>query len=182
MNDTFEYPSGLATSDANTERRLHGACMHCGFEPPAEECLEFDEDMMKPVRRGALIRAVEARRGTDALCGDERYSSGFICEQAAHRHFMLLDHVQAELKGKFTPHDFQVILNAECQPTWQWHPMLSVAQMVADDNGIEGLEDLPESGRMRQLLEKLLSLTPLENAALVDACERVWRGYDNPLL
>jgi hypothetical protein len=54
--------------------------------------------------------------------------------------------------------------------------------MVADSNGIESIEELQEGSAMRKLLEKLTLLTPLENAALVDACERVWRGCENPLL
>ena len=103
-------------------------------------------------------------------------------EQAAHRYFMLLDEVEAQLKGRFSKDDFQVILNAECQPTWEWDPRLSVAKMVADDNGIYRLNQLAADSFMRQLLEKLMALNPLENAVLVDACERVWRGYDNPLL
>lgn len=182
MNYPFEFPAGIDRAEIIHTRRLHDPCMHCGFEPPAEECREFSHDMMRPVRRSALIRAVNDRRGTDDLHGPERFSSGFIVEQAAHRHFMLLDRAQAALKGKFTQADFQVILNAECQPAWEWDPAMSVAQMVADDNGVRRLNSLPEGSHMRQLLEKLLTLTPLENAALVDACERVWRGYDNPLL
>jgi hypothetical protein len=182
MNYPFEFPAGIDRAEVIRAHRLRDTCMHCGFEPPAEECREFRHDTMKDMRRSALISAVDARRGTDALVGDERFSSGFIVEQAAHRYFMLLDEAQAALKGRFTQADFQVILNVECQPTWDWDPAMSVAQMVADDNVVRRLKALPEGDHMRQLLEKLLTLSPLENAALVDACERVWRGYDNPLL
>ncbi len=182
MNYPFEFPAGIDRAEDIHAHRLRDTCMHCGFELPAEECREFRYDFMKDMRRSVLISAVHARRGTDALVGDERFSSGFIVEQAAHRYFMLLDEAQTALKGRFTQDDFQVMLNVECQPTWNWDPAMSVAQMVADDQGIEALEDLSERSQMRQLLEKLLTLTSLENAALVDACERVWRGYDNPLL
>lgn len=182
MNYPFEFPAGVDRAEVIHSHRMNDPCMHCGFEPPASECREARGDMMKPLRRDALIRAIEARRGTDELNGPARFSSGFILEQAAHRHVMLVEEAQTGLKGKFSDDDFQVILNAECGPIWQWDPLFSVAEMVADDNGVGRLEDLPESGHMRQLLKKLLTLTPLENAALVDACERVWRGYDNPLL
>lgn len=182
MNQPIEFPAGVPRAEVLHEHRLHDPCMHCGIEPPIDECREYSRDMMKVVRRSALVRAFDVRRGTDALCGPARFSSGFIAEQAAYRYFMLLDETQAKLKGNFSEEDFQVILNAECGPMWEWDPMLSVAQMVADDSGVESLKDLPESSHMRQLLQKLLELTSLENAALVDACERVWRGYDNPLL
>lgn len=182
MNYPFEFPAGIDRAEFIHAHRMRDHCMHCGFEPPAEQCRESSGDLMKPLRRDALIRAVDARRGTDDLQGPERFSSGFIVEEAAHRYFMLLEEAQTQLKGNFSQRDFQVILNVECGPTWQWDPTHSVAAMVADDNGIEALDDLPEGSPMRQLLEKLLTLTPLENAALVDACERVWRGYDNPLL
>lgn len=182
MNHPIESTASVDQADVVHEHRLSAPCMHCGFEPPIEECLEFDYDMMKDLRRSSLIRSVNARRGTEALHGPERFSSGFIVEMAAHRYFMLLDAAQAELKGKFCEDDFQVILNAECGPTWEWDPMHSVAQMVADNFGVDSLDELPEESHMRQLLEKLLKLTSLESAALVDACERIWRGYANPML
>ena len=86
------------------------------------------------------------------------------------------------MKGKFSDSEFQVILNCECNDIWDWNTSTSVATMVADDNGIDSLDDMPNESPMRVLLEKLALLSPTENAALVDACERVWRGYQNPLL
>ena len=59
---------------------------------------------------------------------------------------------------------------------------MSVATMVADGDGIDSIEALPIGSAMRSLLDKLIGLTVLENAALVDACERVWCGYNNTLL
>lgn len=178
----FDFPAGMDPAVVFEMHRHYDECMHCGFELPPEQCREYALDSRKGARRRAILRAVDDRRGTGALRGEERYSSGFIAEQAAHRHFMLLDHAQTQLKGRFSEEEFQVILNVECQPIWECDPMMSVAQMVADDNGICRLKHLEEGSPMRQLLEKLLALTPLENAAVVDACERVWRGYDNPLL
>jgi len=156
--------------------------MHCGFEPPPQDCLELDYDDLKENRRAHLLNAVDLRRGTDNLTGPERFSSGFIVEQAAQRYFSLLDDVQAQMKDMFSSSEFLVILNAECTPVCDWYANMSVTTMVADDNGIDSLDDLKKGSSMRGLLEKLIALSPIENAALIDACERVWRGYPNPLL
>lgn len=178
----FEFPVGMDRAEVIDSHRRRDDCMHCGFEPPMQCRSEFSGDMDKPIRRDALIRAIDERRGAERLNYEERFSAGFILEQAAHRHFMVLEHAQAQLKGWFSEADFQVILDAECSAVWQWDPQMSVAAMVGDHNGVRKLKDLAEDSSLRQLLEKLLALTPLEDATLVDACERVWRGYDNPLL
>jgi hypothetical protein len=67
------------------------------------------------------------------------------------------------------------ILNVECGPIWNFSPYDTVASMVADDNGIESLDELEEDSNMRILLDKLIQLTRIQNAALVDICEQVWR-------
>ncbi|WP_374662843.1 hypothetical protein [Inhella sp.] len=74
------------------------------------------------------------------------------------------------------------ILNIECGPIWEWDPTLSVARMVADDQGVRRLKELQEDDPLRILLEKLVKLSPAEDGALVDICERIWRGHGNPLL
>jgi hypothetical protein len=51
-----------------------------------------------------------------------------------------------------------------------------------DDLGIDDIDEVQEGSPMRVLLEKLVTLTPVENAVLVDVCERVWRGHENPLI
>lgn len=53
---------------------------------------------------------------------------------------------------------------------------MSVAGMVADDQGVESLDELGLDSILRLLILKLAKLTPTENAALVDVCERVWRS------
>jgi hypothetical protein len=159
--------------------------MHCGFEPPPEEEEEDEEDgfdIYKSLRCGSLQAAVAQRRGSDDLLTEERYSSVLIVEQAAERFFNLVAMTEPHLRGRFTKEEFGVILNAECTPIWRWDRFTSVATMVADDQGLESLEDLKPGQPLRVLMEKLMELTPLENAVLVDACERVWRGYKNPLL
>ena len=180
-----QYIATLSPDEAAEVMRMYryrAQCMHCEFEPAPEMRAEYSNDINKPHRRGTLLEGVDARRGADRLTSPERFSSGFIVEQAAERFFHLAFSAEAGLRGRFTPAEFSYILNAECTPIWSWDRFTSVATMVADDNGIDSLDELKEDAPLRTLLEKLVALTPLENAVLVDVCERVWRGYDNPLL
>jgi len=181
MTDSHATTPTSEQEDDKRTRRLMAPCMHCGFEPPLEECAEYSRDMYRDLRRSALLMEVDKRRGTDALVSDERYSSGFIVEQAAERFFSLVAVAERDLRGRFTEDEFLTILNAECTPIWQ-DRFANLATIVADDQGVESLDDLEPGHPLRVLLEKLIALTPLENAALVDVCERIWRGYKNPLL
>ena len=180
MNTQVIAPEMNAADEVRIRRR-YAECMHCGFEPAGEERGEYGIDIDASLRRGALLWHIGERRGTTGDSRRQPFSSGFIAEQAAHRYFMLVETALEGLKGRFTEGDFNTILNAECSPIWNWDTWTSVATMVADTFGVDALDDLDEDGHLRVLLEKLLSLTPLENAALVDVCERVWRGHDNPL-
>jgi hypothetical protein len=181
MNNQVNTPEMPATDDAQMHR-LHAECLHCGFEPVGEERGEYGIDIDAPLRRDALLWHIGERRGTTNHPNRQPFSSGFVAEQAAHRYFMLVETALEGLKGRFTEDDFNIILNAECSPIWNWDTWTSVAAMVADTYGVDALDDLEEHGHLRVLLKKLLSLTPLENAAVVDVCERIWRGCDNPLL
>jgi hypothetical protein len=48
--------------------------------------------------------------------------------------------------------------------------------MVAADFGIELLSDVSEGSNLHILIEKLIRLSPTQEAALVDMCERYWRN------
>lgn len=114
------------------------------------------------------------RRGTtNLLGGPATVPLQFAAQQAIERFYLLC---AGALSGiSLTAHELTCILNTTCGPYWQWYVDDSVAQMVADDNGISSLDELPEGSMMRDLLEKLGCLDPLQNAALVDFCERFWR-------
>ncbi len=99
----------------------------------------------------------------------------FVIQQAAERYFSLI--TRATRRLHFSQPEMTIILNTTCSPVWQWHAYSSVAGMVADDNGVEGLEDLEPNSILRLLIQKLAQLSPTENAALVDVCERVWRSH-----
>lgn len=103
-------------------------------------------------------------------------------EQAGERYFSLVGRAQHSLRGRFTSAEFACILSVDCGSIWEWDAYSTVADMVADANGVGALDELEPKSVLRQLLYKLIELSPLENAALVDACEQIWRGYENPLL
>ncbi len=138
-------------------------------------------DFMWSVRHANLVVAVKKRVGKSEE-PDRKLSGRFVIEQAAARYFDLIADAHRNMRGQFTEQEFQTILNTTCGPIWEWDTYMSVASMVADDFGVSKLESLAEGSGLRVLLEKLLKLTPIENVAIVDTCERFWRGHVNNLL
>lgn len=131
-------------------------------------------------------RNTPRRRLTNSLTSRESNVLNILRDvpmvQASARYFMLLETAAEHLKGRFSSAEFDLLLNAQCTPVWAWEPSYSLADMVADAYGIEELEELDVGNPLRVFLERLLTLSPLENAILADACEQVWRGHPNPLV
>jgi hypothetical protein len=169
---TAEDAAALAAKHA---RRMHSVCIHCCTAPADDEETCFD--VHQHVRRASLLPALDARLGN----GEDGLTTHHVAEQAAHRFFELAALAQEGLRGRFTDAEWLVLLSCEPSPAWYWDRWTTVATMVADDLGIEALDELDPDSELRALLVKLGDLTPLENATLVDACERVWRGLENPL-
>lgn len=161
---------------ANVVPRIAATCLHCGFEPAAVADGEPFYDEHRTIRRATVLRGVAARQGEGNAC-----SSRLIVEQAAQRFFELAKHAADGLRGRFTEREWGLLLSCDPSPAWNWDQRTTVATMVAEDLGIEALDELNPDSELRALLVKLGDLTPLENATLVDACERVWRGLENPL-
>lgn len=115
-------------------------------------------------------------------CQDSLIAAETVLERASARYFSLVARTQASLKGRFSLQEWGYLANTERTLIWDWRAGMRVATMVADTYGVDCL-DAPElDGALRILLYKLLQLSPVENAAVVDACEQVWRGCRNPLL
>lgn len=147
-------------------------------------CRTFIQECDPPVaqfnRLDRLIKLrqeVEARRGNRAS-DIVRFSRGFVMEQAAERYYRLMSQTQANLRGRFDDADFSLLLNVEPSPVWNLRG-LSLASLLHDAYEYEEDGVTPE---VRGLMRRLAELTPLEEAAIVDACERVLRGYSNPVL
>lgn len=136
------------------------------------------DDFSGPTRQRFLMQEVTARIGSHAD-EDCRMPGRFVVEQAAERHYALVTYALKSMRSMFTEGDIVKILNTTCGPVWEWHPQTSVATMVADDNGVESLDELEAGSPLRTLLAKLTELSALENGALVDVCERVWRGTND---
>lgn len=134
----------------------------------------FDFDFKQ--RLEELLKQIQMRSGVANFQGDaERVNYQFVVQQASERYFALLAWTFSRLA--FSEAEYAIIRESICGPYWQWHLPETVAQAVANDEGIDlgNLELLPKGSQMRVILEKLVKLDPLENVALIDHCERSWR-------
>jgi hypothetical protein len=99
-----------------------------------------------------------------------------VVEDALVRYFSLLERGCECLQERFTVAELLSVANVEPSPIWEHSHRDNLASMYADDLGIESPEDLIPGSSVDTLMRKLLVLTPLENAALVDIMERIWRS------
>ena len=134
-------------------------------------------DVEGSMRRQFLKDEIEARTFKHLeIDADQKFSSQFVVQEAAARFFSLLRPATVSMNGLFTIKDLTKILNTTCGPIWDWEEgCMSVFSMVVDDNGINSWSDVSKDSEMEILMKKLKALTPLQNAALVDVCERFWR-------
>ena len=151
-------------------------CVACGT--PVEQSDPLEAQDGRPKRLIRLREAVEARRGVRGRANVIRYSAGFVVEQAADRYFCLIEETQAGLQGQFTPDEFSVLQNMEPSPVWNRRD-IDLASKLHDTYADEDDCLIPS---LSDLARRLADLTPVQQVAMVDACERVFRGYDNPLL
>ena len=139
-------------------------------EPGIEICFDYNW----PPRNAYLLQQIFDRVGTYADPA-QRMSALFVLKQSAARYFMILSEAVESTGGLFTEQDFVLMLNTNCSPVWQWDRYSTVADAVAGDQGVGSVSELEEDSSLRVFLEKLLGLSAVQNAALVDVCERVWR-------
>lgn len=119
---------------------------------------------------------VKARDGAEiAFELEQKFSTKYIVQQSLCLHFMLMLSALESLNSMFTDSEMGIILNTNCGPFWQWYVGRTVATMVMEDHGIAELSDLDDDSELKILVEKLIPLSDLQNAALVDVCERFWR-------
>lgn len=129
---------------------------------------EVDEDSRREENFRFLEQAIALRQGR--IEGNKcRYSSMYLLEVAAERYFKLLSYELSSLDGRFTEDELRLALSAVQGLGRAWFSPKSLANMFAEDNGLESLEG---SSPLVALTKKLGELTHLQNAALQDVCER----------
>ena len=141
------------------------------------EGAELNYDFCPSRRILAIEKAVKARNGSEiTLNPKNQFSSQFVVQQAVDRYFRLISSAVESINSIFTESEMKVILKAICRPFCQWCVGETVADMVADDLGIEQTSDLSDDSDVKTLLNKLMRLSPTQNVALIDLCERFWRS------
>ena len=119
---------------------------------------------------------VKARDGSEiAFELEQKFSTKYIVQQSLYRYFDLINRALASLYSMFTESEMGIILSVNCHPFWQWHVGRKVAYMLMEAHGIDQLSDLEVDSELRLLIEKLMPLSDLQNAAIFDVCERHWR-------
>lgn len=144
---------------------------------PEQGCLDDEvEDLYQVDRHQALADGINQRSGQHGC----QVSPGLVLEQAAERYFELVRAAEKSLVGMFSVDEFNIMLNTRGSEIWVNDEHMVVA--VANSLDIASLDELDEESDLRVLLQKLSAINELQESVLVDVCERIWRGYENPLL
>lgn len=138
--------------------------------------LEYERDHWAYEECEYLKEQIDLRNGSMGTAAQIRIPAQFVVREAASRHFRLMEKALHSLRCLFTEKEMVIILNTTCDTVWDWKPGRTVAGMVADDNGVNQLEDLPLDSMLYGLMVKLCDLTAAQNLALVEVCEGVWRS------
>ncbi len=175
MNTTTRDTADDSGSAAKEARTTHSPASFLEVLLKESDAPHCYLDFGWPSRWKTLLKEVKARVriSTDVY---RSVSGPYIVESAAERYFALLQHARQSMAEMFTEAEFVIMLNTTCSPLWEWNPWVTVASMVADDNGMESWDELAKGSDLRSLMERLVALSPLQNAALVDVCEQVWRN------
>lgn len=120
-----------------------------------------------------LMEQIKVRTGAELLSGEKIISQKIVVEQSLERYFLLIGEA---LNGIQLDHEeMRVILNSIPSPVWQWGLNVSLATRIADAYGADEFSKLDANSTFVKLITKLQKLTLLQEAALIDFCERFWR-------
>lgn len=169
----------MTSTDERLNTSPHYACLACHAKAPIVNSLE--DDRSRKARQRCVRDGIETRRGNRNALTD-RLPASFVMEEATVRYFHLMRIANEDLAGKFDEDDFFLLLDVTCSPIWEVLPFPDLSGQLLDMHGLSGSTEKIQNGKLRNLIEKLRSLTTTEEYALVEACELVWRGYPNPLL
>jgi hypothetical protein len=138
---------------------------------------ETEQDFELSYRLSYLSEQYEKRSGRGRALVDEHiFSAQFVLQQAAQRLFPLVWEATSSMAGMFNEPEMKLILNSNPNSVWRYQVGTSLAGNVADDRGVEDLDELVDGSELKVLLQKLLGLTSLQTVALVDLCEQFWRS------
>ena len=170
----------MTSSDCSLNGSPVYSCLACHAKTQMPTAFEEEFDCQS--RLNFLKIRIEARRG-DRSRAYSRLSASYVIQEAAKRHFQLMEVTFEGLRGKFNEVDFEYLLNTNCSTVWRVDYYLDLPGSVLDNLGIYAqTSDEIDDENISSLIDKLKGLSPTEQLAVVEACELVWRGYKNPLL
>jgi hypothetical protein len=121
-------------------------------------------------------REIEDRSGRCEPADPYRvFSARFNTLLAATRYFTLMNSARKSMNEMFTQSEVQALLNSVISPMSALRACKNLATMFADDRGIENLDEMPLDSPTRILMTKLLSLTFLQDTALLELTNLFWR-------
>jgi len=106
----------MTSSDCRLNEGLVYSCLACHAKTNIPTA--FEEEFDCETRLNFLRVRTEARRG-DRSRPYSRISAGYVIEEAAKRHFQLMEVTIESLRGNFDEVDFEFLLNTNCSPVWR---------------------------------------------------------------
>jgi len=175
--DSQTFHSSLQHDPANGPYMLE--CASC--RTPIQASDPHTDQAGRLERLQYVREQIESRRGNRAA-GVLRFSQGFVAEQALERYFRTVADTQESLRGRFDASDFDWMLNARPEAIWRWTYGDLAAEVLDTFRYAGDADEESAAPAIVDLARRLAELTPIEQVAFADACERVFRGYSNPCL
>lgn len=116
---------------------------------------------------------------------DRGADADHVAAQAISRYFDLLSVTQSNLMDHFEQDEMTLLLDALNSEFHSFSSDRRLVGTVADAAGISDIgafQALPQGSSLYRLISKLLNLTLVEEAAVVDACEQFWRRRCMPIV
>jgi hypothetical protein len=146
------------------------------YEDDSASCANdilFEADFEHVERLVYLTEQIGARTGSELATGKKIVSQKIVVQQSLERYFLLIGGALNDIE--LNAEEFGIIFNATCQPVLQWGLNISFATRIADNYGVDEISHYDANSTFIKLIAKLQELTFLQEAALVDFCERFWK-------
>lgn len=123
-----------------------------------------------------ILRHYESRSGHIAQTNAPRIPIQGVILQDMQRYHDLISQTLLTLQEVFNAEEIQILLTATNSDVTPWQYGRSLASHVADDLGVDSLDQVPGDTPLKSLLLKLIELDSTQTLALTDFCERFWRN------